>query len=228
MNFPRFWIALAAVLILFGIGAFVAYDKNQPVQHTTVYELPEHREVVQRAMPAAYTTSSPGDSQTSKLIEPTAVEDTEMTSDLAEKKARLEQAKAKLEKEKADLSHRVSKLEKQQAEAARMREEAYEFSDWLVNDFYREFKQTLDDGALIADSDLTSEEIRLLYPDSDSIQQFLSDLGAARGRLVSRIADLSPSVREPALKGLRRAWGNDLVDELEQSVAQELHERGTL
>ncbi len=43
MNIRRFRIAVASVviLLLIGIGAYVAYDMNTPVQQVRVYEVPE-------------------------------------------------------------------------------------------------------------------------------------------------------------------------------------------
>ena len=228
MKNRRYWIALAVVLLMIGIGAFLVYDMNPPVQHATVYELPDNREATKQTMPTAYTASFTGDSQSSKPIEEAAVEDSDPQAvDLAQTNVRLQQEVERLEAEKARLLQRKAELETRQAEPERIHEEAREFRDWLVNEFYVEFKQTLDDGQLIADHDLTTEEIQMLYPDVESIQRFLSELVEARKQLVTRLADLSPSVREPTLRGLWRGWGHEVVDELEQSVAQELRERGT-
>ena len=235
MNTRFFRIAAfsAVILLLVGIGAYVAYYMNAPVQQVRIYEAPDSSNhlPVAKQVTTLYTQSNNGDASPAGVL--TDNEHQQIHEELAKKKRKLEELERELAKRQREYAENQRGSENlEAAEAAREQEmrqeleEIRELTNWL-KDFGHRTRETIAEVGFLLDSDLTREEFILLVPDPADREYYyhkLRELERSTDELTTRLANASEPVRKRFLDAIREkwtpTWGPDAIDELINDVAR--------
>ena len=197
-------VGSVVILLLVGIGAFLAYDTNAPVQQVRVYEVPDS--VSTKTQPEVNVGMMASPSVKAKATrDMSPAEKDRRIEELQQERAELERAIAEKERaiaEESRIGVELKRINKQLKAEARGRRELRAFAEWLDNEWAPSVADAHDEGIFLVDwirDGLTPEEYQEIFPDVADQEYYVQkvvEMGEARRELIDRLGNSSEGVRD--------------------------------
>ena len=217
------------ILLLVGIGAFLAYDMNAPVQQVRVYQLPDTKTPLPQSETEAITPTSYY--ATEKTNIPTSNEanlslDDSSTLQAERRIQELEAAAARNQLILNELREYKATAEAEKKAGQAMLAEAQDAANW-ISDWARRTESLYAEVAFILyDPSINNQEdFKRAFPDLDERAYYaekLVEAEKATDEFAERLALLSGELRSAVLDGIRARWtptaGKEAVDAFIEQV----------